>query len=98
MRLSSSSTRRIRRRNSGMTRALRRRRGRGAGREAQREKRSPFATPVDGDASAMRKRDLLHDGQPEAAATNAIGTAAAIERLEQAWQIARGDARPVVFD
>ena len=46
----------------------------------------------------MRERDLLDDRQSESAAANAIGAAAAVERLEQMRQIARRDSGSAVFD
>src|SRR4051812_18648555 len=98
MRLSSSSTRRMRRCRSGMLRNLRRcdcSRTRG---KTKREQGAAIARPIDSDAAAVGDGDLFHDGQAEAAAANAIGPAAAVERLEEVRQIARGDAGPAIFN
>src|SRR5947199_9873846 len=90
MRLSSSSTSRMRRCNSAMLRHL--------GRNTKREHRAAFAPLVDGHAPAVCGGDLLDDGEPKSAAANAIGSSAAIERLEKMRQIARRDSGAAVFD
>src|SRR4051794_13150691 len=80
----------MRRCNSAMLRNL--------GRNTKCEYRAVFAPLVDRHAPAMCGGDLLDDGEPKPAATNAIGAAAAIERLEKMRQIARRDAGTAVFD
>src|SRR5437899_12525212 len=100
MRLSSSSTSRMRRCKdgwSGMLRNLRRRHRRGAGRKTEREDGTTFAPPVDGHVAAVSNSDLLDDRQPEAAAAYTIGPASAIERLKKMRQVARGNAWPAIF-
>src|SRR4051794_38080957 len=88
----------MRRSSSGMLRDLRNRVGDGERRQPESECRALLPAPLGRDAASMRGGDLLDDGEPEAAATNAIGAAAAIEGLEEVRQIARGDSRAAIFD
>src|SRR5438270_6750986 len=98
MRLSSSSTSRMRRCNSGMLLHLGSGSPGGARRQTQRKDRSAFAPFVDRNTAAVREGNLLHDRQSESAAANAIGSTSAVERFEQMRQIARRDSRAAVFD
>src|SRR5438309_857277 len=98
MRLSSSSTRRMRRCKSGMLRHLRNRGGLRARRKAKRKRRATLPAALGRDVASVHRRNLLDDRQTEAGAFDAIRTTAAEERLEQMRQIARGDARTAVLD
>src|SRR5438270_11659075 len=87
-RLSSSSTRRMRRRSSGMLNLG----------DPKSERRAALMLPHDFDRPAVRRGDALHDGQAEPAAARPLRAAAAEERLEKMANIPRRDAGPAVLD
>src|SRR5437762_2365195 len=76
---------------------MRRNLGRSARRKTKCEERAAFAPLVDRHTAAVRGGDLFDDRQPKSAAANAIGSAAAVERLEEMRQIARRDSGTAVF-
>src|SRR5438128_657937 len=99
---SSSSTRRIRRRTSSSGRMLIRGKTflcrNATGRKMDREHRAAALPAIDRHRSAVVLDDLLHDGQAEAAATNASRSRAAEEWIEKTREVTGGDSRAAIRD